>query len=173
MDDNVGLYNLLGSEILPRAIDLPPPDTKRWVARRKAVICQRRTQRRHKSRGSLPALRAVGGRIPRLATRDRDPRGSRFTRHPAADLPRHPSCSAGQTSLLSAQSAGWRPQERTRTFGPQPSRAEPATKWARADGPGKAPQQARRSKLARGEFGRAAGKSGIRIRRAGLILFLI
>ncbi len=42
MDDNVGLYDLLGSEILPRtgttAIDLPPPDTKRWVARRKAVV---------------------------------------------------------------------------------------------------------------------------------------
>jgi hypothetical protein len=42
MDDNVGLYNLFGSETLPRAsattIDLPPTDTKRWVARRKAVI---------------------------------------------------------------------------------------------------------------------------------------
>jgi hypothetical protein len=42
MDDNVGLYKLLGNDILPRAsataIDLPPPDTKRWVARRKAVI---------------------------------------------------------------------------------------------------------------------------------------
>jgi hypothetical protein len=42
MDDNVGLYDLLGGEILPRpsaiVIDLPPPDTKRWVARRKAVV---------------------------------------------------------------------------------------------------------------------------------------
>ena len=42
MDENAGLYNLTGDEILPRAgataIDLPPPDTKRWVARRKAVI---------------------------------------------------------------------------------------------------------------------------------------
>jgi hypothetical protein len=42
MDDNVGLYELLDSEILTRtsavAIDLPPPDTKRWVARRKAVV---------------------------------------------------------------------------------------------------------------------------------------
>ena len=42
MDDNTGLYDLLGSEILPRTngavIDLPPPDTKRWVARRKAVV---------------------------------------------------------------------------------------------------------------------------------------
>jgi hypothetical protein len=42
MDDNVGLHNLLGSETLPRAsatsVDLPPTDTKRWVARRKAVI---------------------------------------------------------------------------------------------------------------------------------------
>ena len=42
MDDNVRLYELLGEEILPcasaTAVDLPPPDTKRWVARRKAVI---------------------------------------------------------------------------------------------------------------------------------------
>ena len=42
MNDNVGLYQLLDSEILAHtsatAIDLPPPDTKRWVARRKAVV---------------------------------------------------------------------------------------------------------------------------------------
>src|SRR5438309_11889827 len=42
MDDNVRLYHLLGEELLPRtqaiAAELPPPDTKRWVARRKAVI---------------------------------------------------------------------------------------------------------------------------------------
>src|SRR2546429_1775492 len=42
MDDNVGLYDLLGGETLPRpsatVIDLPPPNTKRWVARRKAVV---------------------------------------------------------------------------------------------------------------------------------------
>src|ERR1700748_1720775 len=42
MDDNVELYELLGNEILARTsapvIDLPPPDTKRWVARRKAVV---------------------------------------------------------------------------------------------------------------------------------------
>jgi hypothetical protein len=42
MDDNVRLYELFGEEILPctsaTAVDLPPPDTKRWVARRKAII---------------------------------------------------------------------------------------------------------------------------------------
>jgi hypothetical protein len=42
MDDNVGMYELFGGEILPltgaTATDLPPPDTKRWVARRKAVV---------------------------------------------------------------------------------------------------------------------------------------
>ena len=42
MDDNVGLYELFGGENLPRTcatvMDLPPPDTKRWVARRKAVV---------------------------------------------------------------------------------------------------------------------------------------
>jgi len=42
MDDNLRMYNVFGGEILPcasaTAMDLPPPDTKRWVARRKAVI---------------------------------------------------------------------------------------------------------------------------------------
>jgi hypothetical protein len=42
MDDNVGLYALLDSEISARTgaspMDLPPTDTKRWVARRKAVV---------------------------------------------------------------------------------------------------------------------------------------
>ena len=42
MNDNVGMYDLLDSEISARTgatpMDLPPPDTKRWVARRKAVV---------------------------------------------------------------------------------------------------------------------------------------
>jgi Protein of unknown function (DUF1153) len=38
MGDNIKLYNLLDGEIPSSAIDLPPPDTKRWVTRRKAVI---------------------------------------------------------------------------------------------------------------------------------------
>ena len=42
MDDNVRMCKLLGDEILActsaAALDLPPPDTKRWVARRKAVV---------------------------------------------------------------------------------------------------------------------------------------
>jgi hypothetical protein len=42
MEDNVGMYKVLGGETLPRTsamlIDLPAPDTKRWVARRKAVV---------------------------------------------------------------------------------------------------------------------------------------
>jgi hypothetical protein len=42
MEDNVGLYELLGANILACASDtindLPPADTKRWVARRKAMI---------------------------------------------------------------------------------------------------------------------------------------
>jgi Protein of unknown function (DUF1153) len=42
MDKNTRLYDLTGDEILPRisagVTDLPSPDTKRWVARRKAVI---------------------------------------------------------------------------------------------------------------------------------------
>jgi Protein of unknown function (DUF1153) len=42
MDENATLYDLAGGEILPRTsatiVDLPPPDTKRWVARRKAVV---------------------------------------------------------------------------------------------------------------------------------------
>jgi Protein of unknown function (DUF1153) len=42
MDKNETLYELAGDEILPRigatVTDLPPSDTKRWVARRKAVV---------------------------------------------------------------------------------------------------------------------------------------
>jgi hypothetical protein len=41
MDKNATLYNWAEDEILSGItadVDLPPPDTKRWVARRKAVI---------------------------------------------------------------------------------------------------------------------------------------
>jgi Protein of unknown function (DUF1153) len=41
MNDNAGLYELLAVKIDTRngaAVDLPPSDTKRWVARRKAVV---------------------------------------------------------------------------------------------------------------------------------------
>jgi hypothetical protein len=41
MGGNQTLDDLSGGEILPRTsaiIDLPPPDTKRWVARCNAVI---------------------------------------------------------------------------------------------------------------------------------------
>jgi hypothetical protein len=42
MDDNLELHQVFASEILAHTsattIDLPPPDTKRWVARRKAVV---------------------------------------------------------------------------------------------------------------------------------------
>ena len=42
MDKNATLYDLTGDEILLRVSgslpELPPPDTKRWVARRKAVV---------------------------------------------------------------------------------------------------------------------------------------
>jgi hypothetical protein len=42
MDKNATLYDLSGGDVLPgisgTVIDLPPPDTKRWVARRKAVV---------------------------------------------------------------------------------------------------------------------------------------
>ena len=38
MNDNIKLYNLLGGKTPSSTTDLPPPDTKRWVPRRKAVI---------------------------------------------------------------------------------------------------------------------------------------
>jgi hypothetical protein len=42
MDKNATLYDLAGDKILPGVgaslPELPPPDTKRWVARRKAVV---------------------------------------------------------------------------------------------------------------------------------------
>ena len=42
MDKNATLYDLARDEILPSVstavLELPPADTKRWVARRKAVV---------------------------------------------------------------------------------------------------------------------------------------
>jgi hypothetical protein len=38
MNDNMKLYNSLGGETPSSTTDLPPPDTKRWMARRKAII---------------------------------------------------------------------------------------------------------------------------------------
>ena len=42
MDKNATLYDLTCDEVLSRVSaslpELPPPDTKRWVARRKAVV---------------------------------------------------------------------------------------------------------------------------------------
>src|ERR1700726_1109958 len=38
MNDNIKLYNSLENETPSSTTDLPPPDTKRWVTRRKAVI---------------------------------------------------------------------------------------------------------------------------------------
>src|SRR6185436_13195342 len=38
MDNNIKLHSLLDRGIASSAIDLPPPDTKRWVTRRKAAI---------------------------------------------------------------------------------------------------------------------------------------
>ena len=35
---NIGMYHLIKSEIPSGAVDLPLPDTKRWVTRRKAVV---------------------------------------------------------------------------------------------------------------------------------------
>src|ERR1700757_865664 len=38
MDYDIKLYNSLEGETPSSTTDLPPPDTKRWVTRRKAVI---------------------------------------------------------------------------------------------------------------------------------------
>src|ERR1700736_129365 len=38
MNDNIKLHNSLEGETPSSTTDLPPPDTKRWVTRRKAVI---------------------------------------------------------------------------------------------------------------------------------------
>jgi len=38
MNNNIKLYNLLEGETPSSTTDLPPPDTKRWVTRRKAVL---------------------------------------------------------------------------------------------------------------------------------------
>ena len=38
MNDNIKLYNSLKGETPSSTTDLPPPDTKRWVTRRKAEV---------------------------------------------------------------------------------------------------------------------------------------
>jgi hypothetical protein len=58
------LYALIEDESLARtsaiAVNLPPSDTKRWVALAQGRGRRRRAQRRDHSRGSLLPLCAVG-----------------------------------------------------------------------------------------------------------------
>jgi hypothetical protein len=64
MDKNATLYDLTGDEILPGVSaslpELPPPDTKRWVARRKAVVVDAVRRGAISLEEGLPSLRAVG-----------------------------------------------------------------------------------------------------------------
>ena len=74
-----------------RDFDLPPPDTKRWVTRRKAVIV-------NAVRAGVISLEEVC-RLYELSveeflaweTCDRHPRSAGFTRHPATNLSRQPA----------------------------------------------------------------------------------
>ena len=91
MNDNIKLYNLLGGETPSNTTDLPPPDTKRWVTRRKAVIV-------NAVRTGVISLEEVC-RLYELSveeflaweTCDRHPRSAGFARHPATNLSRQPA----------------------------------------------------------------------------------
>ena len=104
MEDNVRMCELLGGETLPRtgvtAMDLPPPDTKRWVARRKAVVV-------NAVRSGAISLEEVCRRYELSVEeffawqRAIETHGCRgFASDPTADLSRHSSGSAGETALL-------------------------------------------------------------------------
>jgi hypothetical protein len=64
-----------------RDFDLPSPDTKRWVTGRKGRNRQCCARWRDKPRGSLPTIRIIGRRIPRVATCDRQSWSAGSTRH--------------------------------------------------------------------------------------------
>ena len=69
-----------------------PRATKRWVVRRKAAVVAAVRQRRNYSRGSLPLVPAVGGRVPFLATRVRDPWPCRFAHNAHSAVSRASCC---------------------------------------------------------------------------------
>ena len=83
-----------------REFELPPPDTKRWVTRRKAMVVNavrageislEEVCRRYELsvEGFLVWQRAI------------DTHGVRFTRHPATNLSRQPVLSGSKASFLS------------------------------------------------------------------------
>src|SRR6516164_310901 len=86
-----------------RDVDLPPPDTKRWVTRRKAVIVSAVRAGVISLEEVCPTIRVVGRRIPRMAMCDRYPRSAGFTRHPATNLSRQPALSGSKASFQSGQ----------------------------------------------------------------------
>src|ERR1700732_1051722 len=98
MNDNIKLYNSLGGETPSSTTDLPPPDTKPWVTRRKAVLV-------NAVRTGVISLEEVCRRyelsVEEFLAWERaiDPHG--FTGHPATNLSRQPAPSASKTSLLS------------------------------------------------------------------------
>src|SRR5437868_3465499 len=84
-----------------RDFDLPPPDTKRWVTRRIAVIVNAVRTGVISLEEVCATIRVVGRGIPRVATCDRRPRSAGFTRYPATNLSRQSALSGSKTSLLS------------------------------------------------------------------------
>src|SRR5436305_8047165 len=81
-----------------RDFDLPPPDTKRWVTRRKAVIV-------NAVRTGVISLEEVCRRyelsVEEFLAWQRAIESAGFTRHPATNLSRQPALSSSKASLLS------------------------------------------------------------------------
>ena len=101
MNDNIKLYNSLEGETPSSTTDLPPPDTKRWVPRRKAVIV-------NAVRTGVISLEEVCRRyelsVEEFLAWERainTLRSAGFTGHPATNLSRQPALSGSKTSLLS------------------------------------------------------------------------
>src|SRR5438046_2044869 len=103
MDDNVELYELLENEVFARtnhsATDLPPPNTKRWVARRKAVVV-------NAVRSGAISLEEVCRRyelsVEEFLAWQRAIDTHGVASDPTTDISRHSSRSADQTAVLNS-----------------------------------------------------------------------
>jgi Protein of unknown function (DUF1153) len=78
--------------------DLPAPETKRWVIRRKAVVVA--AVRGGLLTRSLHPLRADGRRTPRLGIFDRSPRSRWATRYPRPEIRRQGALSCSRTAVI-------------------------------------------------------------------------
>jgi len=87
--DQRRLADVLGPEGSPITLDdLPPPDTTRWVIRRKAAVVAGVRAGLLSLEEACARLPPVGGRVPVVAAHDRTTRRSRPARDPAEGISR-------------------------------------------------------------------------------------